>query len=68
MFILKNTQDEATLQSPEPGDTPPKGVRAILITTCTLVSFFHGSNDGQKGVGPHDGSPYGIYTFALCFK
>ncbi len=24
---------------------------AILITTCTLVSFFHGSNDGQKGVG-----------------
>ncbi|MDB5235331.1 MAG: nuclease, partial [Hymenobacter sp.] len=23
----------------------------LLITTCTLVSFFHGSNDGQKGVG-----------------
>lgn len=30
---------------------PPHGVRALLITTCTLVSFFHGSNDGQKGVG-----------------
>ena len=23
----------------------------ILILTCTLVSFFHGSNDGQKGMG-----------------
>ncbi len=23
----------------------------ILIFTCTLVSFFHGQNDGQKGVG-----------------
>ena len=26
-------------------------MRLLLITTCTLVSFFHGSNDGQKGVG-----------------
>jgi phosphate/sulfate permease len=26
-------------------------VRVILIITCTLVSYFHGSNDGQKGVG-----------------
>lgn len=32
-------------------DRPPLFIRAILITTCTLVSFFHGSNDGQKGVG-----------------
>ncbi len=32
-------------------DTPPLAIRALLITTCTLVSFFHGSNDGQKGVG-----------------
>ena len=23
----------------------------MLILTCTLVSFFHGSNDGQKGMG-----------------
>lgn len=29
----------------------PTGIRAILITTCGLVSFFHGQNDGQKGVG-----------------
>jgi PiT family inorganic phosphate transporter len=32
-------------------DRPPILIRGILITTCTLVSFFHGSNDGQKGVG-----------------
>lgn len=34
------------------GDTPPPlWVRALLILTCTGVSFFHGSNDGQKGMG-----------------
>ncbi len=32
-------------------DKPPLPIRALLVTTCTLVSFFHGSNDGQKGVG-----------------
>lgn len=32
-------------------DKPPLLIRGILILTCTLVSFFHGSNDGQKGVG-----------------
>ncbi len=32
-------------------DKPPILIRLLLITTCTLVSFFHGSNDGQKGVG-----------------
>jgi inorganic phosphate transporter, PiT family len=26
-------------------------IRAILFLTCTGVSFAHGSNDGQKGVG-----------------
>jgi len=30
---------------------PPHWIRFILLTTCTLVSFFHGNNDGQKGVG-----------------
>lgn len=30
---------------------PPFGVRSLLILTCTGVSFAHGSNDGQKGVG-----------------
>ncbi len=30
---------------------PPLGIRAMLIFTCTGVSFAHGSNDGQKGMG-----------------
>lgn len=34
------------------GDKPPVWwIRAVLIGTCTGVSFAHGSNDGQKGVG-----------------
>ena len=34
------------------GDKPPPGwIRAMLIATCTGVSFFHGGNDGQKGMG-----------------
>jgi inorganic phosphate transporter, PiT family len=33
-------------------DQPPSPwVRALLILTCTGVSFAHGSNDGQKGMG-----------------
>ena len=30
---------------------PPWWVRGMLILTCTGVSFAHGSNDGQKGIG-----------------
>ena len=36
---------------PKGDQPPPAWVRGILILTCTLVSFFHGSNDGQKGMG-----------------
>jgi PiT family inorganic phosphate transporter len=32
-------------------EPPPFWIRALLILTCTGVSFFHGSNDGQKGMG-----------------
>lgn len=40
------------LYSPPAGDEPPPAwIRAILVVTCTGVSFAHGSNDGQKGVG-----------------
>ena len=38
-------------QEPKPGQAPPLWVRALLIFTCTGVSFAHGSNDGQKGMG-----------------
>jgi phosphate/sulfate permease len=36
----------------EPKDkNPPGWIRAILLLTCGGVSFAHGSNDGQKGMG-----------------
>jgi PiT family inorganic phosphate transporter len=38
-------------QAPEPGKAPPPWIRGLLVLTCTGVSFFHGSNDGQKGMG-----------------
>jgi PiT family inorganic phosphate transporter len=38
-------------QAPE-GDKPPVWwIRGLLVLTCTGVSFAHGSNDGQKGMG-----------------
>ncbi len=38
-------------QAPEGNAPPPTWIRCILICTCGLVSFSHGSNDGQKGIG-----------------
>ncbi len=37
--------------APESAAPPPPWIRGLLILTCTGVSFFHGSNDGQKGMG-----------------
>jgi PiT family inorganic phosphate transporter len=37
--------------APEPKKAPPLWIRGILCLTCTGVSFAHGSNDGQKGMG-----------------
>ena len=48
----KNTETGSSLfKEPKKNTPPPMWMRAILFITCTLVSFFHGSNDGQKGVG-----------------
>src|SRR5262249_29162940 len=38
-------------QAPKGNQPPPWWIRGLLILTCTGVSFFHGSNDGQKGMG-----------------
>ncbi|MDB5261833.1 MAG: nuclease, partial [Adhaeribacter sp.] len=52
MFILKRfVKNKAIFKEPHKRKPPPLWIRLILILTCTLVSFFHGSNDGQKGVG-----------------
>lgn len=46
--LLKNRQ---LYQEPAIDSSPPRWIRAVLVLTCTGVSFAHGSNDGQKGVG-----------------
>ena len=52
MLILKFLVRRKDLyQAPDKNSVPPLWIRGVLILTCTLVSFFHGSNDGQKGMG-----------------
>lgn len=53
MYLLRVLIKKKTIfKSPdETKKAPPTWIRAILIGTCTLVSYFHGNNDGQKGVG-----------------
>jgi PiT family inorganic phosphate transporter len=53
MGVLRWTvSDRRTIfRAPLPGETPPTWIRAILILTCGMVSYSHGSNDGQKGIG-----------------
>jgi inorganic phosphate transporter, PiT family len=38
-------------QPADPTKAPPWWIRGVLVLTCTGVSFAHGSNDGQKGMG-----------------
>jgi len=52
LLLLKSIIRVPALYAEPKGDQPPPWwIRGILILTCTLVSFFHGSNDGQKGMG-----------------
>src|ERR1700746_2918191 len=54
LFMLRGILQRATpalFAEPKGDQPPPWWIRGILILTCTLVSFFHGSNDGQKGMG-----------------
>jgi PiT family inorganic phosphate transporter len=52
LLILKLVvKNPALYQSPKGTEPPPLWIRALLILTCTSVSFGHGSNDGQKGMG-----------------
>ncbi|WP_375463186.1 inorganic phosphate transporter [uncultured Methylobacterium sp.] len=52
LLALKYTVRRKDLYEAPKGDTPPPlWIRGLLILTCTLVSFFHGGNDGQKGMG-----------------
>jgi phosphate/sulfate permease len=50
-FTRKKSYGEDLFKEPKKNAPPPPWIRAILLLTCTGVSFFHGQNDGQKGVG-----------------
>ncbi|MGA7552923.1 MAG: inorganic phosphate transporter [Candidatus Acidiferrales bacterium] len=43
--------NKALYEAPKGTEPPPFWIRCLLLLTCTGVSFFHGSNDGQKGMG-----------------
>ncbi|MGC4060640.1 MAG: inorganic phosphate transporter [Aquabacterium sp.] len=52
LFILRATIKNKTLyEEPKGNQPPPWWIRGLLVLTCTGVSFAHGSNDGQKGMG-----------------
>ena len=52
LWVLKAAvRVPALYAEPEGNQPPPFWIRALLILTCTGVSFAHGSNDGQKGMG-----------------
>ncbi|WP_448149309.1 inorganic phosphate transporter [Labrys miyagiensis] len=52
LLVMKVLIRNKTLyEAPKTNAPPPLWIRGLLILTCTLVSFFHGSNDGQKGMG-----------------
>ncbi|MGF6787902.1 inorganic phosphate transporter [Paraburkholderia tuberum] len=52
LLILKAVvRVPALYAEPKGKEPPPFWIRCLLILTCTGVSFAHGSNDGQKGMG-----------------
>lgn len=51
MGVRLIVKDKRLYESPKGTEPPPFWIRGLLILTCTGVSFFHGSNDGQKGMG-----------------
>ena len=52
LLVMKAlVRNPALYQSPNGRTPPPLWIRSLLILTCTGVSFAHGGNDGQKGMG-----------------
>ncbi|MBX2965407.1 MAG: inorganic phosphate transporter [Cyclobacteriaceae bacterium] len=56
MFVLrrltrKTKYGDSLFKEPKKNQPPPLWIRSVLVLTCTSVSYYHGSNDGQKGVG-----------------
>lgn len=51
LLLKKNVKNKVIFNEPGKKKAPPLWIRSILVLTCTSVSYAHGSNDGQKGVG-----------------
>ncbi len=53
LFLIMKAivKDKRLYEAPKGTEPPPFWIRSLLVFTCTGVSFFHGSNDGQKGMG-----------------
>jgi len=51
LALRVTVRNPALYAEPKGAHPPPWWIRGILILTCTGVSFAHGSNDGQKGMG-----------------
>ncbi len=57
LLLLKRVVPDTRLYEAQPhgsdgsAPTPPNWIRATLIATCGGVSYAHGANDGQKGMG-----------------
>jgi len=49
--VKKIVKEKKLYEAPKGNQPPPFWIRGLLVLTCTGVSFFHGSNDGQKGMG-----------------
>jgi inorganic phosphate transporter, PiT family len=51
LLAKKLIPNKQLYEAPKGKEPPPFWIRALLVLTCTGVSFAHGSNDGQKGMG-----------------
>ena len=52
LLLMKAIVRQKQLYEAPEGTKPPVWwIRLLLVLTCTGVSFAHGSNDGQKGMG-----------------
>ncbi|WP_326537479.1 inorganic phosphate transporter [Pseudorhodoferax sp.] len=51
LLLRKLVKNRELYEAPRGNKPPPWWIRGILVLTCTGVSFAHGSNDGQKGMG-----------------
>ena len=51
LLMKRLVKNRALYHAPVGNVPPPWWIRGMLLLTCSGVSFAHGSNDGQKGMG-----------------